>query len=548
VIATAAPVPLIEDRPPPPKRALILAGGGLKVAYQAGVLQVWLDEARDGHGRPLEFMHADGASGGTFNLAMWCQGMSGRRIADNWRRFSPLGRGFGIDRRGLARSLFSMERFRRNVLREDWALDWHAIRATTRSASFNVYDFTRHRLVTLSPPEMSEDLLVAAGSLPVWYPPVRAQGTTWIDGVFATDANLEAAIERGADELWVVWTVDRSGIIRPGPVNQYFAVIEACANGRLNQALDRIDENNTLVAQGRLAESRYGRTITVRRLDADVDLAYLVNFRGIPFVDAVEAGVRRAREWCRDEGFGLREDVVLPDRLAVPAPAPPVRRLRFAERMSGPVATGCSDPVVAAQLGDARGDTLTLRLRVEIGDLDRFLGGTDRLARVLGSVDCDLLGGARPVIDGSLELLPDLGPGAGSVMRYRLDLRDVTGRRLRLIGTKTVFDDPGFDLWSDTTTLAVRVVPGWDDGPAATVAERTVLAGQVRITLPGLVRQLTTFRTSERTLAGTAGALGRFGTFFARRLVDVYLPRAHDPAHDPAHEGAHDGAHDGVPR
>src|SRR2546425_2461375 len=62
-----------------PKRSLILAGGGLKVAFQAGVLQVWLDEAG------LTFDHADGASGGTFNLAMYCQGMSGREIADNWR-------------------------------------------------------------------------------------------------------------------------------------------------------------------------------------------------------------------------------------------------------------------------------------------------------------------------------------------------------------------------------------------------------------------------------------------------------------------------------
>ena len=27
------------------KRSLMLAGGGMKVAFQAGVLQVWLDEA-----------------------------------------------------------------------------------------------------------------------------------------------------------------------------------------------------------------------------------------------------------------------------------------------------------------------------------------------------------------------------------------------------------------------------------------------------------------------------------------------------------------------
>ena len=66
-----------------PKRSLILAGGGLKVGFQAGVLQVWLDEAG------LTFDHADGASGGCFNLAMYCQGFSGTQIADAWRNYDP---------------------------------------------------------------------------------------------------------------------------------------------------------------------------------------------------------------------------------------------------------------------------------------------------------------------------------------------------------------------------------------------------------------------------------------------------------------------------
>jgi predicted acylesterase/phospholipase RssA len=65
-------------------RSLILAGGGIKVGFQAGVLQVWLDEAGIG------FDHADGASGGCLNLAMYCQGMSGTEIADNWRGLDPL--------------------------------------------------------------------------------------------------------------------------------------------------------------------------------------------------------------------------------------------------------------------------------------------------------------------------------------------------------------------------------------------------------------------------------------------------------------------------
>ena len=66
-----------------PKRSLMLAGGGLKIAFQAGVLQVWLDEAG------IEFDHGDGVSAASFNLVMWVQGFSGTQIADNWRHFKP---------------------------------------------------------------------------------------------------------------------------------------------------------------------------------------------------------------------------------------------------------------------------------------------------------------------------------------------------------------------------------------------------------------------------------------------------------------------------
>ena len=47
-----------------PRRALIMAGGGTKVAFQAGVLQVWLDEAG------LEFDLADGAPRGGLAVAV----------------------------------------------------------------------------------------------------------------------------------------------------------------------------------------------------------------------------------------------------------------------------------------------------------------------------------------------------------------------------------------------------------------------------------------------------------------------------------------------
>jgi hypothetical protein len=74
------------------------------------MLQVWLDEGG------LTSDHADGASGGTFNLAMYCQGMSGARIADNWRNLSPcLVVDFNLAEYGkllYAESLFMLDRYR----------------------------------------------------------------------------------------------------------------------------------------------------------------------------------------------------------------------------------------------------------------------------------------------------------------------------------------------------------------------------------------------------------------------------------------------------
>ena len=187
----------IKPRDLGPKRALILAGGGLKVAWQAGVLQVWLDEVRINRA-PLTFDHADGASGGVFNLAMYCQGLSGKEIADNWRNFPVLG-SISPNWRQLLRvfwaeSLFSYDKFRRVVLGGRWKLDWEKIRSSRRSGTFNAYDFTHHRLVVRTQEEMDKDgdFLVAGVSLPGWFSPVSIDGSLFIDAVYVTDARISS--------------------------------------------------------------------------------------------------------------------------------------------------------------------------------------------------------------------------------------------------------------------------------------------------------------------------------------------------------------------
>ncbi|GEL24320.1 hypothetical protein PSU4_32740 [Pseudonocardia sulfidoxydans NBRC 16205] len=479
------------------RRGLVMAGGGLKVAYQAGVLQVWLDEARIDD-EPLGFVHADGASGGVFNLAMWCQGCSGRAIADNWRRVAPVTRGAAPNLTGTA--LFSMRRFRTNVLQGIWGLDWPTIRARGAPATFNVFDVDAQRSRTVAPADMTEDLLVAATSLPGWYPPVVIGGRRFIDAVYVTDANLAATVDAGANELWIPWTVSTAGRGRNGPVSQYFQIIEAAANGRLHADLERIAASNEAWARG--VPGSFPYPVRVVPLVAEVPIHYLLVFTRRAIARTVELGVTEARRWCVD-----RPGVTL-----VPAspPTPPMPGgVRFRERMSGRVRIA-TDPYAR----------LTVALTATARDVDTLRAGDRRLG-LTGQVDCAAFGGRRPVETGELTLLPGTGP---STMEYRLDFTDLVGQPLRLVGVKQVRHDGRLDLWPDTTTLAVTVHRR--DVPADPGAD-PVADGTLRLRAWSFLRLLTTVRGIAPGVGRRVRAVWRFASWFARRLAGIYgAPRA----------------------
>src|SRR5947199_6744010 len=66
------------------RHALILPGGGMRVAYQAGALKALYD-----HG--LRFSFADGASGGTMNLAALLSGVTPDDLCRRWRSLDVAG-------------------------------------------------------------------------------------------------------------------------------------------------------------------------------------------------------------------------------------------------------------------------------------------------------------------------------------------------------------------------------------------------------------------------------------------------------------------------
>lgn len=494
------------------RRSLILAGGGLKVAFQAGVLQVWLDEAQ------LSFDHADAASGGVFNLAMWCQGCTGTQIADRWRDFDPkAGLEFNWSeylKLFYARSLFRMDKFQADVFTK-WGYDWDLIRATDKEATFNVYNFTDHELEVIEAKDMDEELLVACVSLPMWFPPVERGGKTYIDSVFYTDANIPEAIRRGADELWIIWTVSDAGEWYDGFVANYFQIIEASANGEFKKNLARIAENNAAVARGQSGE--FGRNIDVKVLKSEVPLNYLVNFSRDRITEAVNLGVERARAWCRDRQIPLKHSGG-----SYPTEVHEAQtKLWFTEEMKGYVSIGETDYDAGYEIGRQEGTSLSFKLTITVEGVNRFVVSPQHEATTQGWIECQTLGGHLEVSRGIFNLFVAEDEVGVKRMLYRLFFEDGAGHPLTLSGFKLVRDDPGLDLWSDTSTLYVRILRG-HVAPNDEASAEIVASGIIKILMLDFLQQLTTFRVEGPTASDRAAALTRFGRLFLGKLWDVY--------------------------
>jgi len=496
------------------KRSLILAGGGIKVAFQAGVLQVWLDEAG------LKFDHVDAASGGVFNLAMMCQGMSGKQIADNWRNMDPIS---GIDlnlselpKLFYAESLFTLDNFRNKVFK-DWGLNWEKIRASNLNASFNVVNFSRKEIRVLDPEEINEELFVACVSLPMWFPPVKFDGETYIDAVYLTDANIEEAIRRGADEVWVIWTVSDKDEWHSGFVANYFQIIETAAVGNYRAILKRIAKNNEAIQAGKTSE--FGRHIDVKELKADVPLHYLINFSQDRLHEAVNFGVMKAREWCNEKNIALNISQEYPTEIRKEKV-----RLWFTEEMKGYFAFGDKDFNKGFEIGKEKNTSIMFRLTITIDDVNTFVTDPDHDTENLsGYIECPSMGGKLPVEKGRFNLFVDRTDSSQKNMLYRLFFRDGEGNALTLSGFKDIKDDSGLDLWADTTTLYTSILKGHISEKEERSGQAELIgAGKINIYFFDFLKQLTTFRTEASTISEKLNATTSFGRLFMGKLWDVY--------------------------
>jgi len=200
------------------------------------------------------------------------------------------------------------------------------------------------------------------------------------------------------------------------------------------------------------------------------------------------------------------------------------RSVRFSEAMRGYIAFGATDERRGAYDGRASGTHLIARLTITIDDLDRFLADARHEASIDGWIDCSALGGKLPIESGVFNLFPEEADPARKQMRYRLFFRDSVGHAVTLAGVKMVRSDAPIAVWPETSTLYTRLLRGHVKAEQEGRAE-LVAAGILRLGVPGVLRQLTTFRAGGSSLATRAAAIITFITFFCAQLWRLYRRR-----------------------
>jgi predicted acylesterase/phospholipase RssA len=497
----------------PPRRSLILAGGGMRVAYQAGVLKA-LAEAG------FSFFHGDGSSGGTINLAMLLSGLSPDEMIARWESldvhqfvalmpFAKYASPKGFEALGDASGI-------REHVFPHLGIDLAKIRASQSPVgTFNVCNFTHKTCESIPNERMTEDYLVAAVSLPIFMPAVAIEDCLYLDAVWIRDANLIEAVRRGAEELWVVWCIGNTGEYHDGVFRQYVHMIEIAANGALFKDFNQINEINIRIRHG---EAVGGRTTPIRLhlirpqypLPLDPDF-YLGRIDAATLVGMGYADAKKYLASYSPEGLPLIPEVTRMTNETL--------GFTFREQMEGGFALAESDPQTGYNLGHQAGNTMTMHATILIQDLDRFFSEPDHPGSITGRIDFPPLGLNLPSTTGVFNLFSPSEDQKTRYMVYELGF-EANGQSYYLAGKKIVTQGPITEMWKATTTLYSQLHQGVDKtGPV-------VGAGILSLSMADLLAMVPTMHaTNADSAEQAADAVARFGRFFLGELWDAYVHR-----------------------
>jgi NTE family protein len=189
-----------------PKRALVLSGGGARGAYQVGVLKALAELG-------IEFDMAFGTSVGGINAAFYAQDKL-TELADIWCNIS-------------ATDVFrlpTMNQLRHLLIGHRWGLldtgpleellyremDLEKFKTSRTNVGFITTDLCTLETRIISTADITSrrhlvDTIMASSALPILFPARHVNGEGfWIDGGLVRNTPMQAAINMGAKEIYIV--------------------------------------------------------------------------------------------------------------------------------------------------------------------------------------------------------------------------------------------------------------------------------------------------------------------------------------------------------
>lgn len=197
--------------------------------------------------------------------------------------------------------------------------------------------------------------------------------------------------------------------------------------------------------------------------------------------------------------------------------------VQFTETMKGFFSTQeKNDFEKGYNAGQKNQSPLMFTLTIQTQDVEAFLKDPEHKGSIAGTVIAPALS-AKPLTasNGIFNLfVKDVNDPKVKLMKYRMVLSTVEGKKFYFSGYKKVEDDKGFDLWKDTTMLFTTIYDGIDESaPVLGKGILKIAPGDFAIQM-GTMKAVNTTNTMD-----SLKAIQAFGTFFSKEILDTYFSK-----------------------
>ncbi|GAC19657.1 hypothetical protein [Paraglaciecola arctica] len=305
----------------------------------------------------------------------------------------------------------------------------------------------------------------------------------------------------------------RAPVNETGVLNSYVQMLEMSANAALHKELVQIADINQRIKQGEVV---YGHDQPIRLhlvnpatplpLDPDLYTGHVTHQQ------LIAMGSQDAEFYLTHK---TQEGVPFEPHITVMTET--TLGIQFKETMAGGFCLGANEPKQGNSMGKHKGFELAMHAQVDIDDLQSFVDDPNHTGRLSGSIDFTPMGQGMVAHSGVFNLFyPDSQPDT-KLMVYELGFKH-QGQEYYLAGKKEVRDDPGFDLWTDITTLLTQLHQGTDKNAPV------VGAGILSLGVKDLLKLVSTVTVlNAQSSKDKAVTVAKFGQFFMGELWDSYV-------------------------